>query len=127
MSLRDQILGMADATSEIVEVPEWKLDVEVRSMSGAARAAIVQAGAIQGQLPDMAKFTSDIVVMCTFDPETGEQVFAKDDAELVMDKNGGALERIVTVAMRLSGFSKDAIDAAGKGSSSTPKEGSSSS
>ncbi len=126
MSLRDQILAIADATSEIVEIPEWKLSVEVRSMSGAARANLVQAGAIQGQLPDMSKFTSDIVVMCTFDPKTGEQIFSKEDADLILDKNGSALERIVTVAMRLSGFSKDAIDAAGKGSSLTPKEGSSS-
>jgi len=127
MSLRDQILSIADSTSEIVDVPEWKLKVEVRSMSGAARANLVQAGALQGQLPDMSKFTSDIVVMCTFDPLTGEQIFTKEDADLIMEKNGSALEKIVTVAMRLSGFSKDAIDAAGKGSSSIPKEGSSSS
>lgn len=119
MSLRDRILQASDTTNELVDIPEWGVTVEVRSMSGAARASIVQAGALQGQLPDMSKFTSDIVVMCTFDPETGEQVFTKDDADLVMDKNGAALEKIVTVAMRLSGFSKDAIDAAGKGSSST--------
>lgn len=126
MSLRDRILQAADTTNEIVDIPEWGVAVEVRSMSGAARASIVQAGALQGQLPDMSKFTSDIVVMCTFDPDTGEQVFTKDDAELVMEKNGSALERIVTVAMRLSGFSKDAIDAAGKGSSSTASADSSS-
>ena len=127
MSLRDQILALADSTSETVNIPEWNLAVEVRSMSGAARAALVQAGALQGQLPNMTKFTSDIVVMCTFDPKTGEQVFTNDDAEAVMEKNGSALEQIVTVAMRLSGFSKDAIDAAGKGSSSTQKDDSSTS
>lgn len=127
MSLREQILKLADSTSEKVDIPEWKLTVEVRSMSGAARAALVQAGALQGQLPNMSKFTSDIVVMCTFDPETGEQIFTNDDAEAVMDKNGAALERITLVAMRLSGFSKDAIDAAGKGSSSIQKDDSSSS
>lgn len=126
MSLRDQILALADATSETVEIPEWKLTVEVRSMSGAARADLVQAGSVQGQLPDMSKFTSAIVVMCSFDPKTGEQIFSKEDADLVLEKNGSALERIVTVAMRLSGFTKDAIDTAGKDFSSTPKEGSSS-
>lgn len=117
MSLRDRILSKVDQTSELVEIPEWDCTIEVRSMSGAARAAIVQAGALQGQLPDMSKFTSDIVVMCTYDPETGEQVFTKEDADAILDKNGAALEKIVTVAMRISGFSKDAIDSAGKGSS----------
>lgn len=126
MSLRDRILASHDQTSELLKIDAWGVEVEVRSMSGAARSAIIQAGAVQGQLPDMSKFTSDIVVMCTFDPETGEQVFTKEDADLIMEKNGAALEEIVSVAMRLSGFSKDAIDNAGKASSSTPSEGSSS-
>jgi len=126
VSLRDRILQKADATSEQMLIPEWGLTVEIRSMSGAARAAIVQAGAAQGQLPDMSKFTADIVVMCTFDPETGEQVFTKDDAALVLDKNGAALERIVVAAMRISGFNTEAVDAAGKDSSSTVSADSSS-
>ena len=126
MSLRDRILNKADATSEQLVIPEWDVTVEVRSMSGAARAAIVQAGAAQGTLPDMSKFTADIVVMCTFDPETGEQVFAKDDATLVLDKNGAALERIVMAAMRISGFNTEAVDTAGKGSSLTVSADSSS-
>lgn len=120
MSLRDRILQTVDTTNELVEIPEWNLTVEVRSMSGAARASIVQAGTLAGGLPDMSRFTADIVVMCVFDPDTGEQVFTKDDAQAILDKNGAALEKIVTVAMRISGFSKDAIDTAGKDSSSTP-------
>jgi hypothetical protein len=42
-----------------------------------------------------------------------------------MSKNGAALEKINTVAMRLSGFGADAIDVAGKDSSSTQNGGSS--
>lgn len=124
MSLRDRILQAADTTSELVTIPEWGVDVEVRSMSGAARAAIVQTGA-SGQV-DMARLMPEIIVMCTFDPETGEQVFTGDDKALVMDKNGAALEKIMSVAMRLSGFTQDAVDQAGKGFSSTPNGGSSS-
>lgn len=116
MGLKDQILAVNDVTREVVKIDEWGVEVEVRSMTGAARAAIVQAGAVDGKTPNLGKFTADIVVMCTFDPETGEQVFDDGDAELVMEKNGAALERIVTVAMRLSGFSKDAVDIVGKDS-----------
>lgn len=127
MSLRERILRANDFTCEQIEIAEWGLTVEVRSMSGAARAAIVQAGAAAGQLPDMSKFTADIVVMCTFDPESGEQVFTKDDAALVLEKNGAALEKIVTAAMRISGFAVEAVDKAGKDSSSTVSAVSSSS
>lgn len=116
MSLKNTILNVNDVTRELVKIDEWGVEVEVRSMTGAARAAIVQAGAVNGQSPDLGKFTADIVVMCVFDPETGEQVFDENDAALVMEKNGAALEKIVTVAMRLSGFAKDAVDVMGKDS-----------
>jgi hypothetical protein len=76
----------------------------------------VQAGAVDGKTPNLGKFTADIVIMCTFDPKTGEQVFTEDEAALIMEKNGAALEKIVTVAMRLSGFAKDAVDVVGKDS-----------
>lgn len=125
MSLRDRILTAQDTTHELVDIPEWGVQVEVRSMSGAARAAIVQTG-VSGQV-DMARLMPEIIVMCTFDPETGEQVFTADDKALVMDKNGSALEKIMTVAMRLSGFTQNAVDDAGKGFLSTPSGGSSSS
>ena len=125
MSLRDRILQINDTSSELVKIEQWGgLELEVRSMSGAARAQLVQQGATGGT-PDMMKLMPEVVVMCTFDPETGEQVFGDDDHALVMEKNGAALEQIMSVAMKLSGFSGKAIDEAGKDSSSTPKEGSS--
>lgn len=125
MSLRDRIIKIDDTTRELVKISQWQVEVEVRSMTGAARAQLVQQGS-SGGTPDMTKLMPEIVVMCTFDPETGEQVFDDNDHEIVMGKNGAALEQIMSVAMRLSGFSATAIDDAGKDSSSTPKEGSSS-
>jgi hypothetical protein len=58
----------------------------------------------------------EIVVQCVFDPETGEQVFDNADKDAVMGKSGAALDKIVAVAMRLSGFGEKAVDEAGKGS-----------
>lgn len=125
MSLRDRIFAVNDLQREIVQIEQWGLEVEVRGMSGAARAAIVQDAADNNGNINFAKLMPEIVMSCTFDPETGEQVFGPEDKDNIMAKSGAALEKINTVAMRLSGFGADAIDAAGKDSSSTPKGGSS--
>jgi hypothetical protein len=125
VSLRDRIIAVDDLQREIVKIEQWGLDVEIRGMSGAARAAIVQDAADNNGNINFAKMMPEVVIGCVFDPLTGEQVFDSEDTESIMSKNGAALEKINTVAMRLSGFGADAIDAAGKDSSSTPKEGSS--
>ena len=94
-------------------------------MSGAARASISQDAAENNGNINFLKMMPELVVQCCFDPETGEQVFDSKDKELVMGKSGAALDRIVNIAMRLSGFGDKAIDDAGKDSLSTPKGGSS--
>lgn len=126
MSIRDRIIAVDDLQREIVKIEQWGLEVEVRGMSGAARAAIVQDAADNNGNVNFAKMMPEVVVTCVFDPQTGEQVFSADDKDLIMGKNGAALEKINTIAMRLSGFGADAVDVAGKDFSSTPKEGSSS-
>ena len=125
MSLRDRIIAVDDTQKEIVKIDEWGVEVEIRGMSGAARASISQDAAENNGNINFLKMMPELVVQCCFDPETGEQVFDSKDKELVMGKSGAALDRIVNIAMRLSGFGADAIDAAGKDSSSTPKGGSS--
>jgi hypothetical protein len=125
VSLRDRIIAVDDLQREIVKIEQWGLDVEIRGMSGAARAAIVQDAADNNGNINFAKMMPEVVIGCVFDPLTGEQVFGSEDKESIMSKNGAALEKINTIAMRLSGFGVDAIDVAGKDSSSTPKEGSS--
>ena len=126
MSLRDRIIAVDDLQREIVKIDQWGVEVEVRGMSGAARAAIVQDAADNNGNVNFAKMMPEVVIGCVFDPLAGEQVFDSEDKESIMSKNGAALEKINTVAMRLSGFGADAIDAAGKDSSSTQNGGSSS-
>ena len=125
MSLRDRIIAVDDLQREIVKIDQWGVEVEVRGMSGAARAAIVQDAADNNGSVNFAKMMPEVVVTCVYDPETGEPVFTHADKDTIMSKNGAALEKINTVAMRLSGFGSDAIDIAGKDSSSTPNGGSS--
>lgn len=126
MSLRDRIIATNDTQSELVNVPEWGVDIEIRGMSGAARAQMTQAAADNEGGVNYVRMMPNIVIGCVFDPETGERVFNDDDHEIVMEKSGSALDNIVKVAMRLSGFGDKAVDEAGKDSSSTQSEGSTS-
>ena len=126
MSLRDRIIATQDTQSEIVHVQEWGVDIEIRGMSGAARAQMTQSAADNDGGINYIKMMPNVVIGCVFDPETGERVFNDNDHEIVMEKSGSALDDIVKVAMRLSGFGEKAVDEAGKGSSSIQSEGSTS-
>lgn len=116
MSLRDRIIAVDDTQRELVKIDEWGVEVEIRGMSGAARASISQDAANNNGNVDMKRMMPEIVVQCVFDPETGEQVFDNADKDAVMGKSGAALDKIVAVAMRLSGFGEKAVDEAGKDS-----------
>ena len=114
MSLRDQILSCNDVQSEIIEIPQWNTQVAVHGMSGAARTSMIQNAADNDGVMNFSKMMPDIVIMCTFDPETGEQVFDANDREALMLKSGAALDLIVNTAMRISGLLEGAVDKAGK-------------
>lgn len=114
--LRDRIFSCDDAQRRTVEIPEWGLSLEVRGMSGAARAAIMQATADNDGAINFTRMIPDIIIGCTFDPETGEQVFDEGDRDALMMKSGKALDRIVETAMEISGMTPNAVDAEGKGS-----------
>lgn len=116
MSLRDRIIAVDDTQRELVKIDEWGVEVEIRGMSGAARAAISQDAANNNGNIDMRRMMPEIVVQCVYDPETGERVFDGADKDIVMGKSGAALDKIVAAAMRLSGFGEKAVDEAGKGS-----------
>lgn len=116
MSLRDKILQASDITAEKVEVPEWGVTVEVKTMTGAERAKIMQTAAESGGMMDFTKIYPDVVIACTYDPETGERVFDYDDRPNLMAKSGLAIDRIAVVGLRLSGFTREAVDVLGKDS-----------
>lgn len=121
IDLRASILGLEDATSEKVSIPEWGgITLEIRSLSGKERAALLQDAANNGGKIDLGKMYPDLVILSSYDPSSGERVFAPADRGAVADKNGAALERIAQVAMRLSGLSEDAVPEAEGNSSDTP-------
>lgn len=144
MSLKTRILNPATVKKETVTVPEWdNVTVELRSIRGRTRAKLLDAmaalpktdteeeanlqrgRAVLGVLPD---FLIDGV----FDPGTGERVFDEADRGAVEDLDEAVMQRLGFRILALSGLGgavkdedgktlvPDAVDAAGKSSSSTP-------
>lgn len=124
--LRDQILQAQDIPSEMVEVPEWGVLVEVRGMTGAERTRIMDLAMDGGGELKLQTVYPEIVIATSFDPEGGQQIFAPADRDALLSKSANALDRLAMVGMRLSGFTQEAADAVGKGSSETKIDDSSS-
>jgi len=117
-SLRDKIKAADDIKRELVEVPEWGVTVEVRTISGAARAQLfAEATDKNGKLHYDDAYTG-LIIASVFDPETGERVFSAADADWLKKKSSNATERLTEVAVRLSGLSPEAIGQAEKNSDS---------
>ena len=125
MSIRDQIINADDIEHEIIEVPVWGVSIEVRSMTGRARTRLIKTATDNDGQLDMETLYPDMVILCAFDPETGEQIFTQDDRDLLLSKSAGPLELIALAAMRISGMTPDAIEVAGKDLPSTENDASS--
>lgn len=127
MSIRDQIFAAEDIRKEIVAIPEWGVEIEVRSLNGADRARILETGVDSFGNVSLQRVYPEMVIATAYDPETGERIFEESDKDNLMAKNALAIDRLAVVATQLSGLSEDAVDEAGKNSSSTRKGGSTSS
>lgn len=119
MSIRDQILAAQDIPSESVDVPEWGVKVEVRGMTGAERTRIMDKAVGQTGDVNLQFVYPEIVIATSFDPESGEQIFSPNDRDALLAKSANALDRLASVGMRLSGFTQESADVAGKDSSAT--------
>lgn len=127
MSIRDRILSADDIESEIVDVPQWGVKIEVRSMDGRSRARMLSQASLDNGSVNLESVYPDMVILCSFDPDTGERIFEPGDADALMSKAAGPIEQVAMAAMRVSGMAADSMDKAGNDSSSTEKGDSSSS
>lgn len=119
VNLRDRIFASDDILTELVDVPEWDSILEVRGMTGEARAAIMEAALDPSGKVNLHAFYPEIVIGCTYDPDSGERVFDQGDRAALMAKSGKAIDRLATVGLRLSGMTEEASNEAGKDSSKT--------
>jgi hypothetical protein len=109
---REAILQANDLERELVAVPEWGGEVYVRGMSGTERDRYeLGMYAARADLEGKAIVRARVVAYCAVD-ETGKSIFKPSDVEALGRKSANALDRVFSVAMRLSGTSPDAPEAA---------------
>jgi hypothetical protein len=105
------ILGASDLPTQDVHVPELGGDVRVRGLTGTERDAF-EATIAQRKGKDvkmnLQNVRARLVSLSTVD-ENGERLFSDADVVALGGKSAAALERVFTVAMRLSGLTPDDV------------------
>ena len=117
MSLRDRIIAADDIGKHLVEVPEWGVTVEVRTISAGMRSRMLKSAQTDDGGVDIDKLYPMLLIATCFDPELDEPVFTDDDFGVIQDKSANAVETIAKVAMEMSGMAAgEGADAEGKDS-----------
>jgi hypothetical protein len=109
--LRKTIFEADDIESEIVEIPQWGVKIEVRGMTSKERAKLLKSTSVNGEV-DFDRWFPDLIIATAHDPETGEKVFEAADRDMLNTKSGAAITRLAETASRLSGLGEADVDAA---------------
>jgi hypothetical protein len=112
-SLRETIFAADDIQSESVEIPEWGVTVEVRTMTAADRTTLQTNSTSADGKVDMTKFMPSVVIATVHDPETGLPVFQASDVPALLSKSGVIIERLAQKALQISGMEASSADNAG--------------
>jgi hypothetical protein len=126
MSLKDQILAANDTKIEKLHVPEWGVDVYIRTLTGFEGDAF-DASTRDSEGNRIAEnFTAKYcqLVMCD---ETGAQVFGPGDLPALSQKSNAALNRVFNAGLKLNRMSAEGIEEAEKNSEKTTQDDSGSS
>lgn len=117
VSIRDQIMKAKDISGELMEIKEWGVKVEIRTMTARQRARVMENAIdpLTGK-SSISVIYPEIAIACVFDPESGEPVFSIEDKDALLEKSGAVLEKIASKAMTLSGLTEEASASLGKGS-----------
>ena len=103
---KESILALQDIVTEIVEVPEWGGAVKVRGLTAAERDAF-EGEVVQRRGNDVKTNTRNMrarMVVMSVVNEDGSRMFSYHDIELLGEKSARAIDRIFSVAMKLSGL-----------------------
>lgn len=124
-----QVLAIDDIQYEEVVVPEWRLRVMVRGLTGAERdkfeASLVRGYGSQRTL-DLENARARFAAMCIVHPQTHRRLFSQAQVEALGKKSTTALQRVYEVGMRLSGLTEEVIADLGKPSASDQSDDSTS-
>ena len=100
---RDAILGAADQRYETVEVPEWGGSVRVKTLSAAERDLFDEECYDARKEGGAVDVRSRLVRFSGVDAD-GAQLFTADDVDKLGRKSSVAMDRIFSVAQRISGI-----------------------
>lgn len=113
---RDAILGATALPQETVPVPELGGDVLVRGMTGSER-DVFEAGCFEGKGKNrdfsMKDVRAKLVAFCCVD-ESGRRLFVDGDVEALGKVRADVVDRLFSVAQRLSGMREEDVAALGK-------------
>ncbi|MEV5131018.1 hypothetical protein AB0K87_10995 [Streptomyces sp. NPDC053705] len=127
---KEQITAADDRKWEDVEVPEWGGTVRVLGMSGTERNAYQSSLVVLGSNGNVQRMnmTDQLAKLCakSMVGEDFERLFTDAEVKELGAKNGAVLERIGSVAQRLSGLRKEDVEAKA-GNSEAPQSGASTS
>lgn len=112
MSLKEKIFSAQDITKELIEIPEWGVSVELRSMTAGERANLTESTSSDGKVK-IAELYAAVVIASIYDPTTGLPLFTNQDREAILSKNGAVIERLAQKAMGTSGMTEQAVEEAG--------------
>ncbi|MFH8369200.1 hypothetical protein [Streptomyces sp. NPDC018031] len=107
----EQILDAQDLGIEDVDVPEWGGTVRVRGMSGTERDRF-EAGFLGNDMKRLPKdkamehYRARLAAACLVDEKGGRLFRSAGEVKRLSEKSADALQRVVDVAMRLSGMSE---------------------
>lgn len=112
--IREKILNAKDIGEKLVEIPEWGVTVKVKGLTGAQRARLFTSNSASPSAADIERVYVDLVILTTYDPETDEPIFQPADRDMLSQKSGAALDKIVQTALELSGLAPGSLRAAEK-------------
>ena len=115
---REALLGATAPPQQVVKVAELGGEVIVRGMTGEERDAF-ESGLIEGKGKrrdvNMRNMRAKLVSYCCID-EKGERIFSDEDATKLGKTRADVLNRLFTVAQKLSGISEEDADELGQAS-----------
>jgi len=122
-AMRETIKAADDIRRRVVLVPEWgNTEVEVRGLTTYQRSDLTEKSRLGDENVDTRIFFPSIVIMTTHVPETGEALFVAEDVDWLNGKSAAATGMIATVALEISGLSKEEVAKIKKGFDATPKK-----
>jgi hypothetical protein len=115
---REDILNAPDILYEAVEVPEWGGTVRIRGLTGSERDEF-EASIIQRRGKDieanLKNIRAKLVSLAAVDEE-GNRIFTEEDVVALGRKSARVLDRLFSVAQRLSGLSSEDVEDLAKNS-----------